>query len=461
MLAKLNKLEQTAGRNDKLALLEKYLAAKDGDQFWTLCNYALNPFINFGCRSFPKYDKGTGKLDLASLEVYNVLDTLANSNHSNATTDLIVNTIGQLTPEDQEVFQRIVLKDLRCGVQIASFNTAVKKCNENNNTSWKEIVDYPCMLTAAYSDKLFNKFKWGEQTIYCQEKCDGMRFNAIVDRENDKVEYFGRSGKPLTIPDLEFKEEFLELAEVINETIPGKVVFDGELLIERCGIIQDRKTGNGILNKAVRGTIGWDESQYIVARLWDVIPYEHFLAGKQPNKPENVYSKRWGLLTFGYDNTTVDRIRCVECREVGCKELAFEMFNEMLEQGKEGVIVKSGDNIWKDTRVNDCVKLKQELDADLVVVGLERGTGRFSGTLGSLICESSDGLVRVGVGTGFTEQERAELWDERKTLVGKIITVTYNMRISDKNKNIDSLFLPRFVEVREDKKTANGSKEIK
>ena len=50
----------------------------------------------------------------------------------------------------------------------------------------------------------------------------------------------------------------------------------------------------------------------------------------------------------------------------------------------------------------------------------------------------------------------------KDAVIGRIVTVGYNARIKDKNRNgVDSLFLPRFLELREDKDTADTSDAIK
>ena len=82
--------------------------------------------------------------------------------------------------------------------------------------------------------------------------------------------------------------------------------------------------------------------------------------------------------------------------------------------------------------------------------------------VGSLICASSDRKVIVSV-SGFSVQMRQWITDNIDSVIGKIITVMYNERISSKGADrseTDSLFLPRFVEFRSDKSVANSSEEI-
>jgi hypothetical protein len=78
--------------------------------------------------------------------------------------------------------------------------------------------------------------------------------------------------------------------------------------------------------------------------------------------------------------------------------------------------------------------------------------------LGALICESEDGQLKVNVGSGFNDEDRKKLTKE--SVEGKVITVKYNARIQSKNGD-ESLFLPIFVEVREDKDQADHIKDIK
>ena len=78
--------------------------------------------------------------------------------------------------------------------------------------------------------------------------------------------------------------------------------------------------------------------------------------------------------------------------------------------------------------------------------------------LGAIVCESSDGIIKVNVGSGFNDEHRKTL--KEKDLLGKIVAIKYNTRTKNKAGE-ESLFLPIFVEVREDKDIADSSKEVK
>jgi DNA ligase-1 len=139
-------------------------------------------------------------------------------------------------------------------------------------------------------------------------------------------------------------------------------------------------------------------------------------------------------------------------------EEAQAIFENYLSLGLEGLILKDGSGVWEDKRAKHQIKFKGELECDLKIVAVEEGTGKAAGMLGAIVCESSDGIVKVNVGSGFTDAHRKQYWKEN--LVDKIVAVKYNARIKNKAGE-ESLFLPVFIEIRDDKSDADNAKDIK
>jgi ATP-dependent DNA ligase len=300
------------------------------------------------------------------------------------------------------------------------------------------------MLCSQYEEKLVNKTKW---PAYVQMKMDGMRFNAIV--RNGVVEFRSRNGKELNLLG-ELEQEFLALAKGVD------CVFDGELMVMMPGDHQfvDRQTGNGILNKANKGTISVKESKMVHASLWDVIPYGDFVKGVC----DVPYHTRWKTVSTLVSEQSAEnkRIWTVYTVEVDNIDTANEEFQRLLAEGFEGIILKDRNGKWEDKRTKSQIKFKGELECDLKIVGIQPGTGKYEGMLGAILCESADGVIKVSVGSGFNDGQR----NQGDELVGKIVAVKYNARITNKEGD-QSLFLPIFIEVRDDKDTADNSKDIK
>ena len=152
-----------------------------------------------------------------------------------------------------------------------------------------------------------------------------------------------------------------------------------------------------------------------------------------------------------------ERIRLVESTTVENIEEANVIFEKYLEQGQEGIILKDTTGVWEDKRSKSQIKFKGEEECDLKIVGIEEGTGKYAGMLGAIICESADGILKVRVGSGFNDEQRKTLGKE---IIDKIVAVKYNMRSVDKQGK-QSLFLPIFIEIREDKDVADTNEVIK
>ena len=104
------------------------------------------------------------------------------------------------------------------------------------------------------------------------------------------------------------------------------------------------------------------------------------------------------------------------------------------------------------------IKFKAENTADLIIVDVTEGAGRLMGKLGAFLCQTSDGLLEVSVGTGFSDDEREKYFS--KNYIGAVIEVTYNEQIESKGKKLPSLFLPVYQSMRPDKSEANTMEEL-
>ena len=438
-------LDDLASNNSRL-YKEKILSLNQNNEtLKQVLNLALNPFVNFYIRKIPEYSlnlnvKKQDTLDVAMKRLGLLSDRTLTGN---AGIDHLGIVLSNVSPADAYVIERIIAKDLRCGVSDATVNKI-----------WPGLIpEYPCMLASAYDQKLVDKVTW---PAFAQVKMDGMRFNAIV--KGNKVEFRSRNGKEINIPNPNFEIPFRKMAEWYGVD----VVFDGELtVVNEVGATLDRKTGNGILNKAVKGTMSTAEAVMVRATVWDAISLTGFQAGVERLPYNDRLTRLYDCLDAlqNSDRQLSHLVQLVETRKVQNDYEARKMFEQLLADGQEGIILKTKEGIWENKRSKGLIKFKGELECDLRVVDWEEGTGKNVGRLGALVLESDCGGVRVNVGTGFSDADRLSITAGNS--VGRIVAVKYNARITDKTSSVASLFLPVFVEFRSDKNTADHAKDIK
>lgn len=440
-----------SAKSHKTALIE---ANKNNTQFLEVLNQALNPYINFYVRKIPSYKPtGTQTLNWALGE----LSLLSNRDVTgNAAILHLSNILSSLSADDATVIERIIGKDLRCGMADGLVNAVIKG----------HIPSYPCLLARPYDEKSIKNIVY---PAYSQLKADGLRVNFLI--KDGKVSICGRSGRDIDLLG-SMDDDILKLGSQFS----GPVVIDGELVVvDKAGNLLSRKVGNGIINKAIKGTISQEEADCVCAQIWDVIPYDEFIAGQS----KEIYHDRFEKLKVAVDacrktseEHLVDVIKgkarnrywTIESKLVKNVDEAVAHFTELLSRGEEGTILKNLAGLWEDTRSKHLVKFKAEKECDLEVIGFNPGEGKFAGLVGSLIMASSDRKVEVAI-SGFSDELRKEITTNFDTeWLGSICAVKYNERIGSKDKNrvgIDSLFLPRFEEKRSDKSVADESKDIK
>lgn len=86
------------------------------------------------------------------------------------------------------------------------------------------------------------------------------------------------------------------------------------------------------------------------------------------------------------------------------------------------------------------MKVKKFYDFDLQVIGYEEGTGRNKGRLGAFVVDYKGNQVKVG--SGYSDEERINFWNNRDELIGRVITVKYKEVSRDKKTGLESLQFP-------------------
>jgi hypothetical protein len=425
----IKKLEQTAKTNEKLKILKSHKDNESLRQFFYMC---LEPTVVFGLKKIPDFERSVKlfSLDEAMMELYKFSSRELTGN---AAIEHLQHILQNTSYEAGNLIQRIIAKDPGCKVAESAVNKTWKNC----------ITVTPYMRCKSGTAKNLAGIK---QPAFAQEKADGLFMNVI--NENRKVNHLSRNGKEIDLLG-NLQEEILAMSPQTNFVIHGE-----GLVMSEDGIhFLDRKTGNGIINKAIKGTITQDEADRVHLVVWDVIPLQAWKDGKCDFPYDLRFAKVSEMVERANDNG-FDKIMLIDTVEVEDMVQAKEFFEMKLDEGREGAVLKNKDGIWKDCQSGskDQVKMKNQDPADLMCVGTIPHS-KQEGWIGSLIMESSDQIIKVNTGSGLDEADRQKSPDE---YIGKVIELEYNEITVDKKTKQKSLFLPIFKGVREDKSEADS-----
>ncbi len=249
--------------------------------------------------------------------------------------------------------------------------------------------------------------------VYVSTKLDGIRCVII-----DGVAY-SRSLKPI-------RNKYIQ-SIIGNDKYNG---FDGELVV---GNIYDKD----VFQKTTSGVMSEQGEPNFVFYVFD--DFTH------PNLP---YSERVDIMRYKVDTLT-DHIKFLGQKLVDSKERIKYLLETEQVVGGEGLILRNPDGGYKFGRSTPkqqlSIKLKFFEQDEFVVIGFtermhnanqakinelglqERSSHKDNlipmNTLGSLILKYGDDSFQMG--TGFTDEQRQEIWDNRDNYLGKLASVRY------------------------------------
>lgn len=364
--------------------------------------------------------------------------------------------LSDLDEEDGTVIKRIIDKDLRIGMGTTNINKVIPGL----------IEETPYMGAKAYSKDLLTKLLSSGAAI-SQLKMDGRYANAII--RHGEVELESRQGETTYLTGATFLEEL--------ENLPN-CVLNGELTMEpiKEGVPVNRYESNGIiaslvsiLGKADKGEDVHKEREkffneynmspeFALSRIrytvWDMISVEEYFAFKS-NIP---YHQRLKNLEIFLEENPCSMVSIVTMKYVTTVGEAMAHFQEQINQGHEGTIVKSLSGQWKDGKPTHQIKIKLDITFDLRITGFRYGTGKNSHVISTVEAESEDGLLKTAP-TGIPEKTMKWITENQDSLLGKILEVKCS-GVSQNEKGEYSTLHPVFNEIRDDKSVADTLQQI-
>jgi DNA ligase-1 len=343
---------------------------------------------------------------------------------------LLSSKLSEVESEDEElrkVLMKILTKRMNIGIGAKLINKSVSR----------ELIPDPSLMLATDDHSTIDK--WDK--IYCEEKYDGVRVIAVY--KNGEISYFTRAFNELNascFPKITFD---LKLC-MINSGLSGNWFFDGELTD------LNRKSVSGKVTQILKGTASNEiESGF----LFNVFDFDELITLDKGNGVLEYVDRRHTLEKITRGLSDDSPVKLAQMWELSDPGEVPAIYKKIVDIGGEGVICK--DNaVYQCTRSKSWIKFKEVNECDLEIAGWYPGEGKREGFIGGFIMTDASKTLNVKVGSGFTDSDLQSLSKDPDSHIGKIAAVLYNVTITDKHDN-RSLFLPRFVDIRHDKDSAD------
>lgn len=396
------RLETVSGRLEKEAILGEHAKNALLKRAFVA---ALDPYTVYYVNKvkLPKPSLNKHMDDDTAVEVFlHILTQLSKRELTgNAAKDAVVALFSDLEYLQQKWCYRILLKNLRCGVQESTV------CRV-----WPGLVK---SFAVALADTLKSEFVTGvgikilgnvTYPVRVEPKLDGLRCIAV--KQNGVVTFYTRNGSVLeTLPKIKGD---LEAAPYDNVVLDCEAM--GKDWNESASVLMAHKTHK-------------DDSG-IILNVFDAMSLDDWRA-QECNVP---YYKRCEIVMSVIDavtNTTAAPHNVRQVPHIMAKNEAElrEYFQICMDEGFEGVMLKTLDTPYKFKRSAHILKLKPCVTYEGVVVSHYEGrTGtKREGLFGGFAIKMANGVI-TRVGGGFNDAFRAEVQlTGPDTYIGRIIEI--------------------------------------
>jgi ATP-dependent DNA ligase len=309
--------------------------------------------------------------------------------------DHVVDAFSKMDKRQQRWCQRLLLKNLRCGVStstvnkvwpgtIVGFSVQLAETLKTRHESGKGIVvedhiDYP---------------------VRVEPKLDGLRCVAV--KHEGEVTMYTRSGSVLeTLP---------KIKSILQNSDWNEFVLDGEIM---------GADWNETASVAMSYKRGKDDSN-MVFHVFDAIPF----ADWHDQETQLTLTDRTEVVEELVKKINNKSVTQVQGRLVNNIKDLLDAYRQDTEAGYEGIMVKDLDSPYVFKRSDSVRKMKPVTTYEGVVVGHYQGNlgSKREGMWGGFEVVMPNGIV-TRVGGGYTDAVRAEIDLDPDSYVGRIVEV--------------------------------------
>ena len=411
----------------KQEVLQKY---KNDEIIQKYLKIAFDPYKRYGF-NYPKLSKVVHVRDTwCAPTVLDLFDYLEVHN-TGRDVDVAVCQLAldwHISAEDIDSYKllcKLICKDLSIGVDAKTINSVIPGL----------IPTFSVQLAEKYFDKP-EKVEGKEFAI--TTKIDGGRIIAV--KENGLVSFFTRAGQRY--------EGLVDLEKEMSERLPDNFVLDGEITL----LNYQNYDSKAAYKQAMKITRADGEKHGVKMLVFDGMPFSDW----KNQDSSFTYLQRRQMLDCmtGFFNSDLVYFELLPILYLGSDtSKILGLLDSEIARGQEGVMINICDASYEFKRTWNLMKVKKMNTLDLEIIGFEEGEGRLAGTLGAILVEYKNNVVKVG--SGFSDELRKEIWRDRGIWFGRICEIQYFEETTNQNGGI-SLRFPVFKDVRTDKLEADN-----
>ncbi len=461
----LNIINEITADNGKIYKQEILTKHENNIQFKQVLMLAYNPNVNFYIKKLPEFAETLPTKGMPLAESIGILTDISERKYTgNDAKEKLASILTQSDSNNREVIRRIIGKSLECGISVNSINKAYGKI----------IPKTPYMGAVGFDEKKARKLFKDGNVCESDVKMDGRYVNIIVN--NGTVDMVSRQAKNSIINNTKLLTNSKFMAGMLagNIELEDGIVFNGELMLK--GV--ERYEANGILSSLIKITekeSNGDDITKEIAKfkkrhsmtfqaavdnvyvtMWDYLPYTNYIQDTVYDVPRKTRLETLEKVMPVLSN----EIKLVEYKFVKTYEEAIAHFQECINRGEEGTILKSLNGTWENKKPVYQIKMKLEITVDLKIIGFNQGSkdSKFENTLGSLQCSSKNGKLLTDP-SGYSDELRDTIWNNQDEIINWIVEVKCNSVSHDRDGNY-SLMHPVFMSFRDDKDESDSLEQI-
>lgn len=386
----IDQIASTSSRTEKESILKNN---SNNELLKSILKFVYDPFIVTGL-SKKKVNKQIGVLKGITYYIKDISQAMDYLKENNTGRDIDISHMESFytnfSEDMQEFIKQIITKELTIGVTATTLNKVFGK---------NFIIDFSVMLAEP-----FERFY---SDIACEVKVDGCRCLTI--KQGKSVNMFTRNGKAI--------EGFNDVANQISNLPVNTMVFDGELI---------GSDYTDTMNKFFKKAEG-KQANYMI---FDMLTLSEFQAGISN---DDYWTRKQGLINLFkqlINREMYKNLICVEPFKI-LKNATIDDINEATQiavsMGFEGAMIKPLNSKYECKRSYSWQKVKPFFSDEFKIIDFEEGEGKYKGTLGKVIIDVNG--VSVGVGSGWSDAQRNDIWSNKDYYRDKFIEVQYQEKI--------------------------------